>query len=62
MRNRTENQINLILIRHGETPSNALGRYLGRTEEDLSEAGKEKLLLIRKQESIRRRISCFQVP
>lgn len=48
MRNRTENQINLILIRHGETPSNALGRYLGRTEEDLSEAGKGKLLLSKK--------------
>lgn len=44
MRNWTENQINLIFIRHGETPSNALGRYLGRGEEDLSEAGREKLL------------------
>lgn len=44
MRNWTENQINLILIRHGATPSNALGRYLGRTEEDLSDIGKEKLL------------------
>lgn len=44
MRNRAENQITLALIRHGETPSNALGRYLGRTEEDLSDLGKEKLL------------------
>ncbi len=44
MRNRTENQITLALIRHGETPSNALGRYLGRTEEDLSDTGKGKLL------------------
>ena len=44
MRHRTENQITLALIRHGETPSNALGRYLGRTEEDLSDTGKEKLL------------------
>ncbi len=43
MRDRTENQIMLILIRHGETPSNASGRYLGRTEEDLSAAGMEKL-------------------
>lgn len=45
MRDRAENQINLILIRHGETISNGLGRYLGRTEEDLSEPGREKLLL-----------------
>ncbi|SHO44197.1 histidine phosphatase family protein [Anaerocolumna xylanovorans] len=45
MRNWTENQINLILIRHGETPSNTLKRYLGKTDEDLSEAGIEKLLL-----------------
>lgn len=44
MRNRTENQITLALIRHGETPSNALGRYLGQTEEDLSDTGKETLL------------------
>ncbi|MBE6831252.1 MAG: histidine phosphatase family protein [Ruminococcaceae bacterium] len=44
MRNRTENQITLALIRHGETPSNALGRYLGQTEEDLSDTGKERLL------------------
>ncbi|WP_040950376.1 histidine phosphatase family protein [Gorillibacterium massiliense] len=48
MRNRTETQINLVLIRHGATPSNAEGRYLGRTEEDLSAAGKEKLLLNKK--------------
>ncbi len=44
MRNRAENQIKLAFIRHGETPSNALGKYLGRTEEDLSEKGQERLL------------------
>ncbi len=44
MRNRTENQIKLILIRHGETPSNSLGRYLGKTEENLSETGIDKII------------------
>jgi alpha-ribazole phosphatase len=45
MRDWTENQINLLLIRHGETPSNRLKRYLGRTEEDLSELGIRNLLI-----------------
>ncbi len=45
MRNRAENQINLILIRHGETASNSSGRYLGRTDEELSGDGKAKLLI-----------------
>lgn len=44
MWNRAETQINLILIRHGETHSNSLGRYLGRTDEELSEKGKETLI------------------
>jgi len=44
MWNRAETQINLILIRHGETASNSLGRYLGRTDEELSEKGKETLI------------------
>ena len=44
MRNRTENQITLIFIRHGETAANKEQRYLGRTEEDLSLEGREKLL------------------
>ncbi len=45
MRNRAENQINLILIRHGETAANAFGRYLGRTDEELSGIGEVKLLI-----------------
>ena len=45
MRNRTENQITLIFIRHGETAANKEQRYLGRTEEALSLEGREKLLL-----------------
>jgi alpha-ribazole phosphatase len=44
MWNWSETKINLILIRHGETPSNSFGRYLGRTDEELSEAGKEKVI------------------
>lgn len=43
MRNRTENQVTLVLIRHGETQANKERRYLGRTDESLSEAGRELL-------------------
>ena len=41
MRNRTENQIeiHLTLIRHGATFSNKEGRYLGKTDEALSQEG-----------------------
>ena len=39
MRNRTENQIKLVWIRHGATPSNLEHRYVGRTEESLSREG-----------------------
>ena len=49
MRNRTENQIKLILIRHGETAANKEHRYLGRMDETLSIEGKEKLLQYEKQ-------------
>jgi Fructose-2,6-bisphosphatase len=62
MRNRTENQITLALIRHGETPSNALGRYLGRTEEDLSDTGKEKLLQNRQSGKYPRADAVFSSP
>lgn len=44
MWNRTENQITLIFIRHGETAANKEHRYLGRTDEALSFEGREKLL------------------
>lgn len=43
MRNRSENQITLVLIRHGATRSNQEHRYLGKTEEALSEAGRMQL-------------------
>lgn len=49
MRNRTENQVRLVLIRHGETPSNKEHRYLGRTDELLSEQGTQELLQNRAQ-------------
>ena len=41
MRNRTEDQIeiHLTLIRHGATLSNKEGRYLGKTDEALSQEG-----------------------
>lgn len=43
MRNRSENSIELYLIRHGATKANRERRYLGRTEEPLSEEGREAL-------------------
>ena len=39
MRNWAENQIMLVLIRHGETQANQERRYLGKTDESLSEKG-----------------------
>lgn len=49
MRNGTTTEINLILIRHGETASNREKRYLGRGDEGLSEQGKEALRQIADQ-------------
>lgn len=43
MRNRTENQMTLVLIRHGATKANQEHRYLGKTDEDLSPEGIRKL-------------------
>lgn len=43
MRNRSENQVTLVLIRHGATKSNGEHRYLGKTEEGLSPEGKRLL-------------------
>lgn len=48
MRNRTENQIELVMIRHGATGSNREGRYLGRTDETLAKEGVRRLLEIKK--------------
>ena len=37
-------ELELFLIRHGKTPGNEEKRYIGRTEESLSEKGREALL------------------
>lgn len=50
MRNRTENQITLVLIRHGATKSNREHRYLGKTDEPLSEEGEKELSEYRKSQ------------
>lgn len=44
MRNWSKNQITLVLIRHGETEANKERRYLGKTDEPLSEDGKAMLM------------------
>lgn len=49
MRNRSENQIEVYLIRHGATNANRELRYLGRTEEPLSEEGREELKAFQRQ-------------
>lgn len=43
MRNRTEVKIKLKLVRHGSTRSNEEKRYLGRTDEALSDEGIREL-------------------
>ena len=43
MWNWSENQIKLVLIRHGATKSNLEHRYLGKMEESLSTEGKKEL-------------------
>lgn len=39
MRNRSEDQVMLVMIRHGETAANREHRYLGKTDESLSGDG-----------------------
>lgn len=43
MWNRSEDQIKLVMIRHGATPSNKERRYIGRTDEGLSKEGEQAL-------------------
>ncbi len=43
MRNRAEDQMTLVMLRHGETESNREHRYLGRTDEPLSGEGRVRL-------------------
>lgn len=39
----------IYLLRHGKTAANAEGRYIGRTDEPLSEAGMAELLQLREE-------------
>jgi alpha-ribazole phosphatase len=50
MRNWSENQITLVLIRHGAVTANKEHRYLGRTEEVLLEEGKKELIEYKKSQ------------
>ena len=43
MWNWSENQMTIVLIRHGETKENKEGRYLGKTDASLSKEGESKL-------------------
>jgi alpha-ribazole phosphatase len=43
MRNRSENKVEIVFIRHGRTPANKEHRYLGKTDESLSPEGIEAL-------------------
>ena len=49
MRNRSEIEVTLYLLRHGATPANRESRYLGKTDEALSEEGKTELFMKKKE-------------
>ena len=48
MRDRTENQIELVFIRHAATKSNKEHRYVGKTDEPLSGEGIDTLLELKR--------------
>lgn len=54
MWNQPEIKINLSLIRHGKTPSNQEHRYLGVTEEALSEEGRKQLEILTEKGILRK--------
>lgn len=58
MRNRAENQITLIFIRHGATKANQEHRYLGKTDEALSKEGEQELAECMKKQ-IYPRVDCL---
>lgn len=62
MRNRTEDQIILAFIRHGETQANAQRCYLGRTDEPLSERGIQRLMVYREENRYPRADCLFTSP
>ena len=49
MRNRADHQVTLVFIRHGATKANKEHRYLGRTDEGISEEGIGELLSYQRQ-------------
>ena len=49
MWDRAENQITLVLIRHGATKANMEHRYLGKTDEVLSKEGEMQLFEYKKR-------------
>ncbi|MCM1126162.1 MAG: histidine phosphatase family protein [Lachnospiraceae bacterium] len=49
MRNRTKNQITLVMLRHGAAQANREHRYLGRTDVPLCEEGKRELMKFKTQ-------------
>ena len=54
MWNQPEIKINLLLIRHGKTPSNKEHRYLGVTEEALSEDGRKQLEILAEKDILKK--------
>ena len=62
MRNRTEAQVTLVLIRHGATQANEERRYLGRTEEGLSPQGRAALKKDRARQRYPRLTHLFASP
>lgn len=48
MRDRAENKITFVIIRHGATKANMEHRYLGKTDEALSKEGEIQLLELKK--------------
>lgn len=54
MWNQPEIKINLLLIRHGKTPSNREHRYLGVTEEALSGEGRKQLEILAEKDILKK--------
>lgn len=54
MWNQPEIKINLLLIRHGKTPSNREHRYLGVTEEALSGEGRKQLEIFAEKDILKK--------
>ena len=62
MWNQPEIKINLLLIRHGKTPSNREHRYLGVTEEALSGEGRKQLEILAEKDILQKTWLLFISP